>query len=62
MPPTSAGLVNAGLGERSATTDALGRACAARDVRMTLVRADGRWKLVRDDPRYIALMQRMKLG
>ena len=62
VPPTSAGLVNAGLGERSATTDALGRAYAARDVRMTLVRADGRWKLVRDDPRYVALMQRMKLG
>ena len=35
---------------------------AVRDVRMTQVKADDRWKLVRDDPRYAALMQTMKLA
>ena len=62
MPPTSAGLIHAGLGDKAAALDALERAYAARDVRFILVKADARWAPVRDDPRYAALMQRLKLG
>ena len=62
VPPTSAGLIHIGLGNLTAALDALEAGFAARDVRMTLVKADGRWKAVRNDPRYVALMQRMKLA
>ena len=62
MPPTSAGLIHIGLGDVAAALDALEAGFAARDVRMTLVKADGRWKAVHNDPRYVALMQRMKLA
>lgn len=61
VPPTSLGLIHAGLGDREATIDALLRGHAVREVRMTLVPFDGRWKLVRDDPRFVALMQQMRL-
>jgi tetratricopeptide (TPR) repeat protein len=62
VPPTSAGLIHIGLGDKAAALDALDRGFASRDVRMTLVKADGRWKPLRDDPRFAALMQRMKLA
>lgn len=62
VPPTSAGLVHAGLGDRAAALDALERAYAARDVRIIFIGIDDRWKLVRDDPRYTALIQNLKLG
>ena len=62
VPPTSAGLIHIGLGDEAAALDALEAGFAVRDVRMTLVKADGRWKPLRDDPRYAALMQRMKLA
>lgn len=62
VPPTSAGLIHAGLGDRPATLAALERGLAVRDVRMTLVQRDGRWKLVQGDPRYAALMRQMKLA
>ena len=62
VPPTAAGMIHVGLGDKAAALDALERGFALRDVRMTLVKADGRWKPVRDDPRYDALMQRMKLA
>ena len=62
VPPTSMGLIHAGLGDKAAAMAALERGYTVRDVRMTLVKQDGRWKLVHDDPRYAALMQRMKLA
>jgi DNA-binding winged helix-turn-helix (wHTH) protein/TolB-like protein/tetratricopeptide (TPR) repeat protein len=62
VPPTSIGLIQCGLGDKAAAMEALERGWTARDVRMTLVRSDGRWSLVHDDPRYGALMKRMKLA
>ncbi|MEP7138912.1 MAG: winged helix-turn-helix domain-containing protein [Caldimonas sp.] len=62
VPPTSIGLIHAGLGDREAALTALEQAFAVRDVRMTLVKYDGRWKPVSDDRRFAALMQRMKLA
>ena len=40
VPPTSIGLIHAGLGERDAALIALERGFALRDVRMTLMRDD----------------------
>ena len=62
VPPTSTGLIYAGLGEKEAAVLSLQAGFSARDVRMTLVWQDGRWKGVKDDPRYQALRQRMNLG
>ena len=61
VPPTSIGLVEAGLGDKDAVIAALQKGFAVRDVRMTLVWRDSRWKSVRDDPRYQALRSQMKL-
>jgi TolB-like protein/DNA-binding winged helix-turn-helix (wHTH) protein/tetratricopeptide (TPR) repeat protein len=49
VPPTSVGLIYAGLGDKEAAIAALQRGLAVRDVRMTLVRHDGRWALLRGD-------------
>ena len=62
VPPTSSGLIHAGLGDREATLAALERGYAVRDVRMTIVPYDSRWKLVVDDPRYVAIMKKMNLA
>ncbi len=61
VPPTSIGMVHAGLRDKEATLAALERGLAVRDVRMTLVRQDGRWRLVKDEPRFQAVMRRMQL-
>lgn len=62
VPPTSTGLIYAGLGEKEAALAALERGLAVRDVRMTLVQRDPRWKLVAGDPRFQAVMRQMRLG
>lgn len=62
VPPTSTGLIYAGLGDKPLAMAALERGYAVRDVRMTLVWRDGRWAPVRDDPRYLALKRLMKLA
>ena len=62
LPPTSTGLIHAGLGDKEAALSALERGLAVRDVRMTLVKQDARWKLVHDDPRYVAVLRQMKLA
>lgn len=62
VPPTSVGLIQAGLGSKAAVLDALERGEAVRDVRMTLVKQDGRWRLIQAEPRYTDLMRRMKLA
>lgn len=62
VPPTSAGLIHAALGEKAQAMEALERGLAVRDARMTLVSHDSRWKLVHDDPRYAAVLRRMNLA
>lgn len=61
VPHTSIGMIHAGLGDKEAAMAALERGLAVRDVRMTLVKQDARWKLVHDDPRYPAVLRQMKL-
>ena len=62
VPPTSTGIIYAGLGDKEAALSALQRGLAVRDVRMTLVKHDARWALLRDDPRYTAVLRQMKLA
>lgn len=61
VPPTSSALIRAGLGDRDAVIADLERGYAVRDVRMTIVPYDGRFKLVATDPRFLDLLRRMNL-
>lgn len=62
VPPTSIGLIHAGLGDAEAALAALQRGLVVRDVRMTVVPRDSRWSLLRDDARYAAVLRQMKLA
>ena len=62
VPPTSIGLIHAGLNDKEAAMSALRQGLAVKDVRMTLVKLDSRWALLRDDPRYSALLRQMNLA
>jgi hypothetical protein len=42
--------------------DWLERAHQARDLRMTFLRVDWRWQRLRTQPRFISLLQQMKLA
>ena len=61
VPPTSVAAVHAALGEIIPALDALERAISVRDTRLVYMKDDGRWRGLRDQPRFIALLQRMKL-
>ena len=61
VPPTSYGVIYAGLGEKELALAALEKAFAVRDTRLTLMRDDPRWsRRFGDEPRYRAVMTRMK--
>jgi DNA-binding winged helix-turn-helix (wHTH) protein/TolB-like protein/Tfp pilus assembly protein PilF len=61
VPPTSVATIYAALGENNLALDALERAYAVRDSRLCYMKNDGRWNALRAEPRFVALMQRMKL-
>lgn len=61
VPATAVATVHAGLGDFEATLTWLERAYAQRDVRMTFLKVDRRWDGLRNQPRFAALMHRMKL-
>ncbi|MEO8937202.1 MAG: winged helix-turn-helix domain-containing protein [Burkholderiaceae bacterium] len=60
VPPTSYGLIYAALDDKEAALSALEKAFALRDVRMTLMNDDVRWSSLKDQPRYLAVIGRMK--
>lgn len=62
VPPTSVATIYAALGENNLALDALDRAYSVRDSRLCYMKNDGRWNALRAEPRFAALMQRMKLG
>ena len=65
VPPTSTGLIYAGLGDKEAAMASLQRGLAVRDlrdVRMLQVKNDSRWALLRDDARYAAVLRQMNLA
>ena len=62
VPPTSTGLIYAGLDDNEAVIASLQAGFRVKDVRMTLVWRDSRWRGVKDDPRYVSLRDQMKLS
>lgn len=61
VPPTSIAAVHVGLGDTQAALDALERAYEVRDARLAYMKDDGRWASLRSEPRFVALLKRMKL-
>jgi DNA-binding winged helix-turn-helix (wHTH) protein/tetratricopeptide (TPR) repeat protein len=62
VPPTSLAAVHAALGEVSLALDALESAWLARDTRLAYLKDDQRWSGLRDQPRFIALLNRLNLN
>ena len=61
VPPTSIAAFHSGLGEKAAALDRLERGCEGRDVRMAFLAVDGRWAPLTDEPRFVALLSRLRL-
>ncbi|HEY7801285.1 MAG TPA: winged helix-turn-helix domain-containing protein [Dehalococcoidia bacterium] len=61
VPPSNFAVVHCGLGQVGLSLDWLDKACAERDVRLTFLRIDRRWDVLRDHPRFVALAKRVGL-
>jgi DNA-binding winged helix-turn-helix (wHTH) protein/Tfp pilus assembly protein PilF len=61
VPATSFAAVHAALGDTDAALDELERAYRERDIRMVFLKIDARWNVLRPQPRFQALAQRMGL-
>ena len=61
VPPVSLAVLHAALGEKSLALDALERAFAGRDTQLIFLKDDPRWSSLRKEPRFVALMQALKL-
>jgi TolB-like protein/DNA-binding winged helix-turn-helix (wHTH) protein/tetratricopeptide (TPR) repeat protein len=61
VPPTSLAAVYAALGEVEPALDALDRAFLTRDTRLTFLKDDRRLAGLREEPRFVALIHKLKL-
>ena len=61
VPPTSLAAVQAALGDERAALDSLDKAYAVRDPRLFALKDDPRWVGLRQQPRFKALMVKLKL-
>lgn len=61
VPATSIATIYCGLGDEDQALTWLERGHAARDVRLTFLKVDHRWDPLRGNPRFVALMQKMRL-
>ena len=61
VPPYNIATVYAGLGEREQTLAWLERAYADRDVRLVFLKVEPKWDAFRGDPRFIDLIERLRL-
>ncbi len=61
VPPVSLAVVHAALGETAQALDALERAYDIRDVQLVFLKDDPRWSSLRSEPRFVALMRKLKL-
>jgi hypothetical protein len=61
VPPTALATVQAALGETGPALDSLDRAHAVRDQRLIFLKDDSRWAALRKEPRFKALMVKLKL-
>jgi len=53
--------MHAALGETAQALDALERAYEIRDVQLVFLKDDPRWSSLRSEPRFVALMRKLKL-
>ena len=61
VPSFSLAVLHAALGETGLALDGLERALAVRDPQLVFLKDDPRWSGLRGEPRFAALMQRLKL-
>lgn len=61
VPATSIATIYSGLGETDRAIEWLQRAYDQRDVRMSFLKVDRRWDILRTDPRFVAIARRMRL-
>jgi DNA-binding winged helix-turn-helix (wHTH) protein/TolB-like protein/Flp pilus assembly protein TadD len=61
VPPSSLATVYAALGDVEPALDALDRAFLTRDTRLTFMKDDPRLDSLRKEPRFVALLHKMKL-
>jgi Flp pilus assembly protein TadD len=61
VPPYNIAIIYAGLGEVQAALDWLEKAYEARDVRLTFLAVEPKWATMRSDPRFQALLGRLRL-
>jgi len=61
VSPVSLAVLHAALGDTALALDALERAFAARDTQLVFLKDDPRWSGLRKEPRFVALMQALKL-
>jgi DNA-binding winged helix-turn-helix (wHTH) protein/TolB-like protein/tetratricopeptide (TPR) repeat protein len=59
VPPYNLALVYNALGESEKALDYLERSFAEKDVRMVFLKVEPKWNNLRNEPRFITLMQRM---
>lgn len=62
LSPTSIATIYCGLGDNERALDWLERGYAAHDVRMTFLQVDRRWDALRADPRFAAILRKMRLA
>jgi len=58
VPPYALALVHAGLGDREAVFEGLGKAYDVRDVHLVFLTVDPKWDAYRSDGRFAALIAR----
>jgi Flp pilus assembly protein TadD len=61
IPPADIALVYHGLGQEEEAISWLNKACDKRDVWVTLLKVDPRWKSLRPDPGFISILKRVGL-
>jgi DNA-binding winged helix-turn-helix (wHTH) protein/TolB-like protein/tetratricopeptide (TPR) repeat protein len=61
VPPSSLAAVHVALGEVEPALDALDRAFATRDTRLSFLKDDPRLAGLRQEPRFVALLRKLKL-
>lgn len=61
IPPTSVAMAHAAVGDKDGALTSLELALAVRDVRMIFLKDDPAWRSLRGEPRFEALMAKLKL-
>jgi len=61
VPPVSLAVLHAALGESALALDALERAYVLRDPQLVALKDDSRWSGLRQEPRFVALLKKLKL-